>query len=246
MLYSILPPILVVLSLVGIIVFLVKKSSKIKKAFQEDKALAMRSKITKVDISENANGESNGNKWKKAENWFLIFLEKMTKRLKTIFLRLEVWFNNLSTRIRNRRNKTELPVQKNDLKIEKEDEILEKVISYKTKSISENISEVKPREEREKKIEILAQEEEKVPQPMISKEATLPKSGIKSKLEELLIERVASNPKDIEAYERLGEYYMEIENYSDAKECFKQVLKLNPTNRNVKYKIKRLERLLGN
>jgi len=39
----------------------------------------------------------------------------------------------------------------------------------------------------------------------------------------------------------LGEYYMEIKSYTDAKECLKQVLKLNPSDRNAKYKMRRLE-----
>ena len=62
---------------------------------------------------------------------------------------------------------------------------------------------------------------------------------------EYFVFQVTVNPKDIEAYERLGEYYMEIKSYNDAKECFKQVIKLNPGNRNVKYKIRRLEYLLS-
>jgi hypothetical protein len=66
----------------------------------------------------------------------------------------------------------------------------------------------------------------------------------KEQLEELLIERIVSNPRDIEAYERLGDYYLERESYVDAKECYRQVLKLSPVNRMVKIKIRRLERIL--
>ncbi len=66
----------------------------------------------------------------------------------------------------------------------------------------------------------------------------------KGQLEELLIERIISNPRDIEAYERLGDYYLERDNYVDAKECYRQVLKLSPVNRLVKIKIRRLERIL--
>ena len=80
---------------------------------------------------------------------------------------------------------------------------------------------------------------------MVSEKVAKPKTEIKDRLEELLIERIAANPKDIEAYERLGQYYMEIENYEFGKECFKQVVKLSPTNRNAKYALKKLERLLS-
>ena len=66
----------------------------------------------------------------------------------------------------------------------------------------------------------------------------------KEQLEAILIERIVTNPKDVEAYERLGDYYLEQESLMDAKECYRQVLKLSPVNRLVKIKIRRLERVL--
>lgn len=67
----------------------------------------------------------------------------------------------------------------------------------------------------------------------------------KDQFEEILIERIVSNPRDVEAYERLGDYYLEHDNLVDAKECYRQVLKLSPVNRLVKIKIRRLEKILG-
>lgn len=69
-------------------------------------------------------------------------------------------------------------------------------------------------------------------------------TGQKRLSEEELIDRIARNPKDAPAYEELGDYYMESENLSDAKACYRQVIKLSPLNREVKDKIRRLERLL--
>lgn len=66
----------------------------------------------------------------------------------------------------------------------------------------------------------------------------------KNQLEDILVERISMNPRDIEAYERLGDYYLEQKNLVDAKECYRQVLKLSPAYRLVKIKIRRLERLL--
>ena len=240
MFYSILPPIIVVLSLVGIIIFLVKKSSKIKKVYQDDAIDVAKKESMGMNDTAISTDEQNEVSWKKAENFFLIGLEKTARRLRALFLKLEVWFSGLSGRIRNRRNGVSSIVVKNNSEKEPEEKVLEKIISYKSKNVSGNNTII-----REKfGIDV---ETEKIAEPMISKKATLPRAvpGVKNKLEELLIERVAANPKDVEAYERLGEYYMEIETYNDAKECFKQVMKLSPTNRNVKYKIKRLERLLG-
>lgn len=69
-------------------------------------------------------------------------------------------------------------------------------------------------------------------------------SGEKRLSEEELIDRIARNPKDAPAYEELGDFYMEGGNLSDAKACYRQVIKLSPLNREVKEKIRRLERLL--
>lgn len=85
--------------------------------------------------------------------------------------------------------------------------------------------------------------------PMISEQAVRPEK-VKRKVlerpaEEELIARIATNPKDFTAYEALGDFYMERGSIQDAKECYKQVLKLSPVQRLVKIKIRRLERLLS-
>lgn len=84
-------------------------------------------------------------------------------------------------------------------------------------------------------------------EPMLAKKLVLPeheRAKARNKLEEALIERIAADPRDIEAYERLGDYYVEREAYEDAWECFKQVLKLSPVHRRVRVKIKKLEKIL--
>jgi tetratricopeptide (TPR) repeat protein len=66
----------------------------------------------------------------------------------------------------------------------------------------------------------------------------------KNQLEEALIKRIAVNPRDIEAYERLGDYYLESGSYRDSHECFKQVLRLSPAHYKAKIRIRKLEGLL--
>lgn len=61
--------------------------------------------------------------------------------------------------------------------------------------------------------------------------------------EETLIARIVENPKDAAAYEELGDCYFSSENLQDAKECYRQTLKLHPTNRAVKVKIRRLQKM---
>lgn len=57
-----------------------------------------------------------------------------------------------------------------------------------------------------------------------------------------LLSRIVENPRDISAYEELGDWYFEEESMEDAKECYRQALKLHPTNRAIKIKIRKLER----
>jgi len=61
--------------------------------------------------------------------------------------------------------------------------------------------------------------------------------------EETLIARIVENPRDAAAYEELGDCYFAANNLQDAKECYRQAIKLHPTNRAVKIKIRRLEKV---
>ncbi len=103
---------------------------------------------------------------------------------------------------------------------------------------SSSAPQVSPQEEKK----------EEIPRPMVSEVATHPekKKRIRPNVlrEENLISRIARDPKDFTAYEELGDYYLEMENIKDAKECYRQVLKLSPVHRMVKIKIRRLEKLL--
>lgn len=89
-------------------------------------------------------------------------------------------------------------------------------------------------------------EERMKTRPMISDEITLPqKREEKNEYEQVLIERIALNPRDIEAYERLGDYYLEGGSLDDAKECFKQVLRLSPLSRRARFRMRRVEKMLS-
>ncbi|MCX6763396.1 MAG: tetratricopeptide repeat protein [Candidatus Moranbacteria bacterium] len=245
MLYSIIPPILVIVSLIGIILFLMRKSSKVAEIELEDFSAegetnqprkSFLKKVFSHEKKENVKGAS------------LAVLERLTRWFRLMFLKLESRFSHWSNRIREKRKQRFLT--KEQAKAEKEksqlaeiektgrESALDKLMRYK---ININKKEEKPGLEPE--IEI----KEKDIKPMISERMVVPqmKAEMKDRLEELLIERIAANPRDVEAYERLGEYYMEIKNFQDAKECYKQVIKLDPLNRSARYKMRKLEFLLS-
>ena len=90
-------------------------------------------------------------------------------------------------------------------------------------------------------------ETEKSFEPTVSRRVatpdTVPKAAEKkNSREEPLIARIAENPRDAVAYEELGDLYFAAKNLQDAKACYRQAIKLHPTNRAVKIKIRRLEK----
>jgi tetratricopeptide (TPR) repeat protein len=220
MLYSIIPPILIVVSLVGIIIFLIKKAPEVASLKDDANFNEVKASEKKGFLARFIKGEAQEEK-KDFKHRVLLSLEKMTKKLKVMFLKLE---NRISAWGETFRNKRQAREEEKSLHLA---EIIE----------AENIL------EKEKK------ENEKGEESVNDLSAGRVKLRIKKEkrdiFENILVERIAANPKDVEAYERLGEYYLEIENNNYAKECFKQVLKLNPQNENIKSKMRKLERMLG-
>ncbi|MDD5590168.1 MAG: tetratricopeptide repeat protein [Candidatus Portnoybacteria bacterium] len=60
--------------------------------------------------------------------------------------------------------------------------------------------------------------------------------------ERKLIDLIARNPRDAEAYRKLGFLYCGEENKEDARNCFKQVIKINPGDSEVVAKLRELEK----
>ena len=86
MLYSIIPPILVVLSLVGLILFLVKKAPQVTNFTEEQNFSA----DSKIDLRESglfskSVQKTRGLNWKAGERAILAVLEKLMKLLRFIF-----------------------------------------------------------------------------------------------------------------------------------------------------------------
>ena len=252
MLYSIIPPILIVISLAGIIVFLMKKSDKVSRLSIEE---IIREEEERKIMMEDAGFfqkitlKIKGAKRDDFKHVILALLEKITRKSRVVFLKLESKFGGWSANIREKRKaRTEKRMLAENPG--KGESTIQKLKEYKPER-KPAWPEKKEEAEIEMKKAVFEKsapnkiEEEKIIKPIISEKVARPhKAEMKDRLEELLIERIAANPRDLEAYERLGQYYMEIKSYADAKECFKQVIKLDPGNRNAKYRLKRLESLL--
>ncbi len=217
-LYFVLPPIIIVASLALIIFLISRKSLEIEKRILENRKKEESSKLVVITKA----------KW-------LRLLEKTSHWFKVFSLKIHNWNENKLKTLR--RKKTEVNVAKE--KFDKEDEKKRRVIPV-VRKIDIQISKKEQKEMQERK-EVEKREREEMQGAMVSKKAVHP-DDTRKELEEALIDRIAADPRDIEAYERLGDYYISQDNTKDAQECYKQVLKLNPQSLSVKGKIERLNK----
>ncbi len=217
--YLIVPPIIVVLSLSFLLWYLSRKGS--------DPAIA--EQLSHSDETAGKNGKIS---FLRTKGFFLRHLEKAAQHSKVMSLRAHNALHSWSQSIKARRHTVEQA---------KEQE----------KEPTEELSPVL--EESRMEIRTETKESPVLPplpnRPMVSETVARPEIRRKrhhnALREEALIARIAVDPKDFTAYEELGDYYLETGNVKDAKECYRQVLKLSPIQRMVKIKIRRLEKLLS-
>lgn len=242
-LYFILPPVVIVISL-ALVIFLVSRRS-----FQIEREI----------LESGSKKESDNRIIMEVKSRWLHFLEKIAHWFKIILLKLHNWLEKRLSFIKNRKNTIESNLDKKDFQ-EKGTEalfgdLLENEKATKSDSVNEkpnvrksNMDLVKKNKlDKIKRIfirdeviktdrdDLLEEREERV---MISDEITYPEEK-KEELENILVERIATDPRDIEAYERLGDYYVSQGNTDDAHSCYKQVLKLNPKSLSVRNKLSR-------
>jgi tetratricopeptide (TPR) repeat protein len=186
--------------------------------------------------------------WHDIKHLVLVISEKVTRQARLLFVKLESKSRDLNTSIRKTKNKHKTGydnMREEGMENMENDDIINKINNYQPADKKEYFAELKKTVAQDQLVN-KKEVETKIIRPTVSDRVVTPKARVemKDRLEDLLIERIAANPKDTEAYERLGEYYMEIDSLQDAKECFKQVLKLDPKNANVKYRMRRLETIM--
>lgn len=217
-LYFVLPPIIIVVSLAFAIFLISRKSLEIEKRILENRKKEDSSKLV---VSAKA-------KW-------LQLLEKMSHWFKVLSLKIHNWNENKLKMLKKK--KIEVNVAKE--KFDREDERKRRVIPV-VRKIDIQVSK-KEREEMQERKDTEKREKDEAQGIMVSKRVVHP-DDTRKELEEALINRIAADPRDIEAYERLGDYYISQNNVNDAQECYRQVLKLNPQSLSVKGKIERLNK----
>lgn len=222
MLNYILPPIIIVISVSILIMFLFRKADQIPAGefIADENKREKEKKSTKIMSVISQFG--------------LRVLERLMHHSKLLSLKFHNVSNAWFQTIREKRKRN----------IEMQKEINEQSISSKHPTENENDQQI-TQEAALQPADIFAQKKSE-PRPMVREFVAMPQKANKkekNQLEEVLIKRIAINPKDIEAYERLGDYYLESENFQDSLECFKQVLLLSPSHHKAKSRIRRLERM---
>lgn len=241
--YLIIPPIVVVVSLSLLIWFLSNRSEQV--SIQE----------RMKDISK----ESSFREWQmlRFKQMFFRFLEKGTRSLKVASLRVHNFFHGMGQSFHEKRHQSDIRVT-SFLNLKKETQASfvpnhNEVIVDVNEAHEELIPAVslkKPKESKKNDRVIDRVTPTVEARPMVSERAVIPETKPNKIIardiqeEERLIKKIAANPKNISAYEALGDYYLERGDVNDAKACYRQVLKLSPVHRMVKVKIRKLERLI--
>lgn len=218
MLNYILPPIIIIISFSFLIIFLFRKAEQIPTHELLEKERTGRSgKMTAAFMS--AIGQFG-----------LKVLERIMHKSKLMSLKFHNMSNDWFQTIREKRQ--------NRVRVQQE---IEAIAPHEENELSRENQQAKSSQQR------ITMQTQHVSRPMVREMITKPESAKiikrKSELEGVLIRRIAINPKDIEAYERLGDYYLESENFLDSLECFKQVLVLSPTHQKARLRIRRLEKI---
>jgi tetratricopeptide (TPR) repeat protein len=229
MLYYILPPFIIILSVGALIMFLFRKMENIPAEevieLKPEKPAMERLKALQSALSQ----------------FGLRVLERMMHRLKLLSLKFHNGSNELFHSIREKREKRIKLDEEKKQQRQQQQEQAAQAIQLASKDILTATEEDRPRvKEPVLPTSQLDLKNTRMGAAMMRR--AKPKAN--EKLEEALIKRIAVNPRDIEAYERLGDYYLERENHTDSLECFKQVLKLSPAHYKAKTRIRKLENLL--
>jgi hypothetical protein len=237
-----------VLALSVLIVFLFKKSNELREMIAANEQAKINQKMAKLS---------------RMSPYALKFLERLMQKFKLASLKFynhsDQWFQSLKQKREKRQEQNRQAKQmeiaqmrKAEFEMADRNEFSRNRVEAREAGNNENETRKNKLESffrRTKKIDPIGNYEERKPRriyPIISKKIVQPEKKVKENmLEEILIERIAINPRDIEAYERLGDYYIENNNLSDSLECFKQVVKLSPANRKAKLNVRKIEEILA-
>jgi tetratricopeptide (TPR) repeat protein len=224
------PPVILLAALITLAIMLGKKTAAIKKIE------ALRPKESSGIMLDNSSNK--GEKLKKLGHSFLRILETSLYYIKIAFRKSEEALTQWLRKIKeSRTGRKEKDFANKEEKVLETPDLVESDLAF----FSENKQADKRRDILKENIlaspEVIVRKKPEIP-PAVLRDEPVPEDKA---VEDALIHRIAENPKDMEAYRELGDYYMSIGNIKDAKESFKMVLRLRPRDLKAKTSLKEIE-----
>ena len=185
-------------------------------------------------LAKRINWRTAQEKYKQFSSFAHAKLEKVLKKARINFLKLD---RKTVTLIEKARKKKEKHAA--DLLEEKDPSLFEKKIPEVEKP--EVIFKEKPEHINDKveEVEEVEEVEDDAPPVEISEvEDKKEIKGVKKSKEKEYVEMIGEDPKNVDAYWKLGIIYSRKRNYRDALACFKQIVKIKPNYEKAKKKIK--------
>ena len=167
------------------------------------------------------------------DNLFVIWIKKARERSDVWTIRSRAWMEH---RRLKKKEKTQLLEQ------------LDKAeVSHTIQKIEKEVAKDEDDAFKEKVEIVNSVEEEKIIEPVVSElmEDQPEEEEILTVTEEekKYIDAIAQNPKDVKSYRMLCNMYLGRQSYSDARACFRQVLKLDPADEETKAKLESIKGL---
>jgi tetratricopeptide (TPR) repeat protein len=224
------PHILMILSAAGVIFIIARRVPEsigdIKKENDELKKTTKKEK-NKVDIKEK----------------FIHSLEKFLRKVKVFILRGDTKIMEVIKKLRKERTKEEKQVFQEKKEEKKKTEKKESTIKKKISRIRKKV--MTQKEKAILKINDLRKQSKKpeiTTPPLKSIDIQEARKVMLERQEQVLIKKIARNPRDDSAYVELGKLYMNVGNIVDAKASLNQALKINQGNIKAKKVLTEIER----
>lgn len=245
--------ILLVLGLAGILFLAVKKIPLLAKLPVESGTVV---KNPEDGLFKNRFNEIKYSSWRPA---LLVWVEKNLRKFRLFILKLDNLFVDWIKSYRERSEiwtvRSRAWMEHSRIKRKEKAQVLEKLDKVEVSETMEKIKkEVAADEDKALKEKIINEvkfekkEEEAVVSGFVQSKidsVKAPDNFNFAEEEKKCIDSISANPKDIEAYKSLGFLYLRQKNYSDARACFRQVLKFDPSCDEIKNKLNEIRGLRG-
>lgn len=216
--FDLLPQLIIVASIAGIIAIIVRKLPTLSSIPDDMKIADINGKSEKFKVPGFLHKlwlKIKSFKYSEHFHKLLDITEKFLRKLKVMFLKIENKTSDWAEALRKHSQNFKIRREGIEIEVKSADE-----------SANSSFVSLKKSESRSS-----ANKEDK---------DTSPADKELNALEEKYISEITKNPRNTEAYRRLGDLYIKKNNISDARETFRQILRLNPSDKDAGLKLMKL------